>query len=394
MANQQILIVDDSPADRALYRRLLEQGGSFDIVEAELGEEGLAHCLATRPACVLLDYRLPDLDGLEFLAALPPAEGADAIPVVFLTGAGNERLVAEAMRAGAADYLPKSGLTASALCRAVNNAIDRHQLRASIHRHGHLLEESYAALARKHAEIHRFYHTLSHELKTPLTSAREFVAIVRDGIAGPVNDTQREYLDIARQSCDQMTRMLNDLLDATRLETGKLQLEFHLDDLAAVAAEALAAFALRAQGLGTGLHLTQAAALPPLRMDRQRVLQVFLNLLDNALKFTPPGGTISVALDRDPGRPEAAQIRVADTGCGIAPEHLQHIFERLYQVQAGDMDTKGGIGLGLTLCREIVERHGGTITAQSTPGVGTTFIFTLPIAGPTAAVEAAAPHRL
>ncbi len=378
MASQQILIVDDSPEDRALYRRLLEQGGSFTIVEADLGEEGLARCLAERPACVLLDYRLPDLDGLEFLAALPPQDGPQAIPVVFLTGEGNERLVAEAMRAGAADYLPKRGLTASALCRAVNNAIDRHQLRASIHQHGQLLEESYAALARKHAEIHRFYHTLSHELKTPLTSAREFIAILRDGIAGAVNDTQREYLDIALQSCDQMTRMLNDLLDATRLETGKLNLILKPAVLAEVAAQAIATVRLRAADSGIALTQTQAPDLPLVRMDRQRVLQVFINLLDNALKFTPRGGAIDVVLGHDPANPEQVLVTVSDTGRGIAPENLQHIFERLYQVQAGDMDTQGGIGLGLSLCREIVDHHGGTIAAASTPGVGTSFRFTLP----------------
>lgn len=379
-AERRLLIVDDSPEDRALYRRLIEQGASFHILEAELGEAGLALCRAERPDCVLLDYRLPDLDGLEILAALQDRDGQCAAPVVFLTGQGSERLVAEVMKAGAADYLPKKGLTSAALCRAVKNAIAQHQLRAAIHEHGRLIEERNAALARKNAEIQRFYHTLSHELKTPLTAAREFVAILLDGIAGPLNDTQREYLGIAKQSCDQMKRMLDDLLDAARLETGKLSLDLQPANIGEVAREVLAAFAPLAEEKGIRLRQSIAPGFPEVLIDRQRIAQVLTNLLNNALKFTEAGGEITARAspDPDPKWPHQVLIAVSDTGRGIAEEHLDAIFRRLYQVQESDMSTAGGMGLGLSLCRGIIRQHGGEIWVESQPGTGSTFFFTLP----------------
>ncbi len=185
----RILIIDDSAADREIYRHLLQEipEYDYDFLSAESGVEGLALCKSAHPDCVLLDYLLPDLTGLEFITALSQEETALLVPIIMLTGYGNEMIVAEAMRSGAADYLPKDVLSVKSLKRAVTNAVEKHQLRIAVESHRRMLEQTNIELLRKNEEIRSFYHMLSHELRTPLTAIREFVAIVLDGLGGPLN---------------------------------------------------------------------------------------------------------------------------------------------------------------------------------------------------------------
>lgn len=375
-----LVVVDDSPEDRDLYRRLLSQAGGpgYTVSEADSGAEGLRLCEAERPDCVLLDYRLPDIDGLGFLTGLAKEEGALPAPVVVLTGQGSEGLVAHIMKAGAADYLPKGSLSPSGLARAIGTAVERFRLERAVERQHRLLAETYGQLQQRNAEIQGFYHTLSHELKTPLTAACEFVAIVLDGLAGELTETQREYLSIAKQSCEQMRRLITDLLDATRLETGKLSIEPRPTALGELMRVAVACLAPLAEERGLQLEHTIAPDLPKVLVDRQRIAQVLANLLSNAIKFTQNGGRIAVTAGQDPEQPCFARVSVSDTGRGIAKEHLSPIFERLNQVHPDDAGSAGGLGLGLYLCRELIELHGGKIWADSQLGEGSTFSFTLP----------------
>ena len=149
-------------------------------------------------------------------------------------------------------------------------------------------------LMRRNQEIQSFYHTLSHELKTPLTAAREFIAILLDGLAGPLAAKQRDYLGIAHSSCEQMRLCLDDLLDATRLETGKMTLEFKATSIAALAREAVRTTELRARAKGIALELEMQPDLPAIEVDEHRITQVISNLLNNAVKYTPAGGRICV----------------------------------------------------------------------------------------------------
>ncbi|MGH8658148.1 MAG: response regulator [Gammaproteobacteria bacterium] len=218
----RILIVEDDPVYRELYRSLLDpigEHGGYCFLEAESGEAGLAQYRAEQPNCILLDYRLPDSDGLEFLLALGSEDGQISVPVIMLTGEGSEILVAKAMRAGAADYIPKSALSAMSLRRSISNAVEKFALRAAIAEQYRILVQTNLELQRKNAEIQQCYHMLSHETRTGLASAREFLSMVLDGL-GPLSETQREYLSNARERCDQITLALNDLLDSTRLESG------------------------------------------------------------------------------------------------------------------------------------------------------------------------------
>jgi signal transduction histidine kinase len=374
----RVLIIDDSPADQEIYRRLLLEnpGYTYDFLEAESGEMGLSLCLSSQPDCVLLDYLLPDLNGLQFLDALGGEADPPRFPVIMLTGYGNEMIVAEAMRAGAADYLPKDLLSAENLGRAVSNAVEKYQLRTAVENQRCMLEQTNTELVRKNEEIRSFYHMLSHELKTPLTAAREFVSILLDGLAGPLTDTQRDYLGIAKESCDQMTMGLNDLLDVVRLDTGKLHIDPSPFNIGVVVQRAVASLTPMAQEARIDLQHRLPLDLPELSFDARRIMQVLTNLITNALKFTPAGGQVIVEATAEPDG--SLLVSVCDTGRGIAPDHCAHIFERLYQARSDDEVFEGGLGLGLYICQEVIKLHRGEIWVESIPGQGSTFYFTLP----------------
>ena len=244
------------------------------------------------------------------------------------------------------------------------------------------VERTNADLRRKNDEIQNFYHTLSHELKTPLTSAREFVSIVIDGLAGGLNDTQREYLRIALESCNQLRVCINDLLDATRLETGKLNIELKPTALGELARRVVTT--LHPAALGKRIRLTcdVERGLPPVELDESRITQVITNLLNNALKFTEAGGAITVAVAASPEKSGVVEVSITDTGRGIPAEQVDRIFDRLYQVKSGDASTEHGVGLGLFICRELVRLHSGDIRVESQPGIGSTFTFELPVMAP------------
>jgi signal transduction histidine kinase len=376
----QVLIIDDNPSDQEICCQLLREHVEYDctFLCASSGKSGIALCQSARPDCVLVDYLLPDLDGIAFLAALDADLITLPFPIIMLTGYGNEMIVAEAMRAGAADYIPKDLLSAKILGRAVSNAIEKHQLRRAVEEQRRLLWRTNAELRRRNEEICTFYHMLSHELKTPLTAAREFVAIVIDGLAGPINETQREYLGIAKESCDQMNLGLNDLLDVARLDTGKLHIEPRLAEMATVVKRAVTMMLPMAQSAEIGLSYQVEPALPDIMMDARRIMQVLTNLIGNALKFTPSGGQVTVRVTPLPPEQDGILVAVCDTGRGIAPELRSRIFERLYQAREENEVFEGGLGLGLYICREVVKLHRGEIWVESTPGQGSTFFFTLP----------------
>jgi len=379
----QVLIIDDSPADQEICCQFLREHAEYDytFLCASSGKSGIELCQSAQPDCVLVDYLLPDLDGIAFLAALGADLSALPFPIIMLTGYGNEMLVAEAMRAGVADYLPKDVLSAKSLGRAITNAMEKHRLWRALEEQRRLLWRSNAELRRRNEEICTFYHMLSHELKTPLTAAREFVAIVIDGLAGPINETQREYLGIAKESCDQMTLGLNDLLDVARLDTGKLHLDPKRTEIATVVERAVAMMAPMAEKAGIALTAQVESSLPDLMMDARRMVQVLTNLIGNALKYTASGGWVTVRVTLLPPEQDGVLVAVSDPGRGIAPEQHARIFERLYQARAEDDVFEGGLGLGLYICREVVKLHRGEIWVESTPGQGSTFFFTLPLYG-------------
>jgi PAS domain S-box-containing protein len=220
-----------------------------------------------------------------------------------------------------------------------------------------------------------FVGSVSHELRTPLTAIKGYAEFLEDGIGGELPPQQQAFVGEILQGAARLERLVDDLLDFARLESGAFKLVLAEADL--VAKVRAIAHALRPQALDCAITLT--LRLPddpvPLRMDAGRIEQVLNNLVGNALKFTPPGGRVTVTV-----RPaaDAVRVEVADTGDGIAPSHLPHLFDRFYQVDNTSTRQVGGTGLGLTISKALVEAHGGTIGVESTPGRGSIFWFTLP----------------
>lgn len=218
-----------------------------------------------------------------------------------------------------------------------------------------------------------FTSVVSHELRTPLTSIRGALGLVAGGALGPIPDKAQRMLDIAADNTERLVRLINDILDIERMESGQITLEkssCHSGHLLRRAADAMAAMAD-----GAGVTLTTAADDTGVWADEDRMMQTLTNLVSNAVKFSPRGGTVRLEARR---QEEGVVFSVEDEGRGIPPEQIEQIFTPFHQVDSSDSREKGGTGLGLAICRTIVAQHGGRIWAESTPGRGSTFSFSVP----------------
>ena len=221
-----------------------------------------------------------------------------------------------------------------------------------------------------------FISHVSHELRSPLAALHQFTTIVLDGIAGEITAEQREYLEIVLKNALQLRDMIGDLLEVTRAEAGKLTINPQPVAMAEILKPILQTFERRAAEKGISLRAIHHADLPLVQADENRIGQVLSNLLDNALKFTSQGTvSISACEDRQPG---FLRIDVRDTGCGIPAEGLTKVFDRLYQAPNRLNASRKGLGLGLHICKQLVEMHGGRIWVESRDGHGATLSFTLP----------------
>lgn len=220
-----------------------------------------------------------------------------------------------------------------------------------------------------------FVANVSHELRTPLTSIEGFSQALLDGVAQ--DDAQRSrYLEIINAECRRATRILRDLLALSRLDAGEVSLHPAPLQIPAFLAEVRQRFTTPATEKGVELTLDAPSSLPVIQVDRDRLEQILINLVDNALKFTETGGRISVAARPEP--PGRVVFTVNDTGAGIPPEDLPHIFDRFFRVERSRAQQFGGSGLGLSICKLLVETMGGSISVQSIPGSGTAFTVNLP----------------
>ncbi len=423
----RILIVDDSPEDRDLYRRLLSQDPErrYQLLESETGEEGLQAALDPRTDCLLLDYRLPDMDGLEFLARLRPER---RVPVIVLTGQGNEAVAVEAMKSGAQDYLLKGSVTRQTLQSAMRNAIEKVALQreveertAELGRANEALQRMYddlellvrqrtAELSRANEDLKReiavrrwaederakllvreqearrqaeeanrmkdeFLATVSHELRTPLNAMLGWAQVLR---LGKLDDAaSARALETIERNARAQAQLIADLLDVSRIITGKLRLDVQPVELPRIIEAALEGVRPGADAKGIRMDIALDRLGSPVLGDADRLQQVVWNLLSNAIKFTPRGGSVAVRLH--PRGPNA-EIRVSDTGAGIRPDFLPYVFDRFRQAESAITRTHGGLGLGLSIVRHLVELHGGSVAVDSDgEGRGAAFTVLLPV---------------
>src|SRR2546426_8268479 len=225
-----------------------------------------------------------------------------------------------------------------------------------------------------------FVSTVSHELRTPMTSIKGYVDNILDGLTGALTERQSYYLNRVKSNVERLTRMINELLDLSRIEAGKVDLNLGNVHMREFVSEVVEGFQGMAQQKGVALRTHQSDELPVVRCDHDKLHQVLTNLVQNAIKFTPTGGEVRVESQvRDDG---CLQIGVIDTGCGIPPHELDKVFEQFYRGESASPDDPRW-GLGLAIAKSLVKLHGGQIWVESTPGQGSRFYFTVPIAPPT-----------
>jgi signal transduction histidine kinase len=368
----QILLVEDNAGDALLLREMFrkEKPGSFELTHLLRMSEAVAHLAKGGVDVVLLDLGLPDGHGLDTVRRAHAV--APDVPVIVLTGLDDEELAAAAMAEGAQDYLIKGQIENRALPRALRHATERFRMQ----RETELLRTNQMQFKDE------FLSHVSHELRSPLTAIYQFVTILLDRLAGELQPKQHEYLEIVLRNVKQLQSMINDLLEVTRMQAGKLAIEVQstpIEDAIGYAVNTLQG-AADAKGINLSAVVGSASLpLPPVCADPMRVRQILIILLDNAIKFTPANGVVQVRARVSEENSGLVLLEISDSGCGISPHLTERIFERLFQAADPASAGRKGLGLGLYICKELVTRQGGRIWAENTPVRGAVFFFTLPI---------------
>jgi signal transduction histidine kinase len=374
----KLLIVDDNPGDRALYQALLleaDPGTEYRFEEADCAGAALARLRTGAFDCVLLDYLLPDRVGLEVLQIIRE-QGPARFPVVMLTGYGDEATAVCAMQSGAQGYVPKRDLDGEALLGALNQALHSFQCTQSLERHRREMDSRNRELEQKCRQAEGIYREVLGILGKPVRRIRDRIGALA-GADAQATDLQRDTRILELQAdSERLLRTLMNLLDNPGMSVGKLLISTRPQSLMEVVSDAVKAFRTVADAADVRVSVRVQPGLPDVPIDRYRIEQVLINLLDNAIRFTPPRGHVSLLVGWSPGGADAITVSVRDTGCGIPPERQSSLFERPAEGAGTDA---AGLGLGLPICREIIRSHQGTIRVDSTPGQGTCVSFSLPL---------------
>ena len=386
-----VLLVDDMPANLLALRAVLTPL-DVRLVEASSGEEALSHLAHETFAVALLDVQMPTMDGFELARRLRASPEGRELPIIFLTAIHrDEDYARRGYASGAADYITKP-FDVDVLRARVRAFVDlfhqRERLRErqvgertrerddAMRRLAELLESERAA--RKEAEIanhakDEFLATVSHELRTPLNAILGWAVIARRKVENP--DVEAALATIERNARAQM-RIIEDMLDVGRIISGKLRLEIGPVKVADAVHGAAQAVRPAADAKGVKLDIEVDEDVATIGADADRLQQIIWNVLSNAIKFTPAGGSVHLSASRDDSD---VVIRVTDTGQGVPPQFLSSLFERFRQADGSTTRRHGGLGLGLAIVRQLVDAHGGTVHAESEGiGKGATFTITLP----------------
>jgi signal transduction histidine kinase len=401
----RILIVDDDARNRALMEIALD-GEGFELASASGGVEALSMVAQRAPHLILLDVSMPGMDGYQVAARLKADPATRSVPIIMVTALDDRDARLRGLEVGAEDFLSKPidrkelKVRVRNLARLKTADDDRYGLAlanevssrtADLLERTQTLEQQATDLYARTALLEQmrvdqlkfkndFLSHVSHELRSPLTAIKQFTSILESGLAGALTQEQGEYLRIVLRNVDQLQSMIDDLLEVTRLETGKLTILPERVSLAEAIADAVDTLRENARLKDIEVTIVATDNLPPAHADPTRLRQIIINLLENAIKFTPPGGQVSVTAQVRATMPPMLQCDVSDSGCGVGADAAPHIFERLYQADNGAASSRKGLGLGLHICNELVQRQQGTIRARDhAPLAGTTFSFTLPV---------------
>lgn len=363
----RILIVDDNLLNRMTLARGVQQQGHSTAL-AENGHEALAMLRAEAFDLLLLDIIMPEMDGFAVLETMRADAALRAIPVIVVSALDEMESVVRCIEAGAEDYLPKP----------FDPVLLRARIGASLEKKW--LRDQEQAHLRQLMELNelknRFLGMAAHDLRSPLTATQGFVKLLIKGRLGPLADAQREMLERVHVSSQKMLDLIDDLLDITAIEAGRLSLEPSEVDLARFLRECHGSQLILAQVKSIALSLELPEATPAVRMDPARIEQVISNLVSNAVKFSYPNTSVQLSA-RVNGR--EVEIAVTDQGQGIPGDEIPKMFSDFARTSVRPTGDEKSTGLGLAIAKRIVTGHGGRIWVESEVGRGSTFTFSLPL---------------
>ncbi|MFQ5773133.1 MAG: ATP-binding protein [Kiloniellaceae bacterium] len=363
-----ILIVDDDPVQRILLREAVERVG-LRAEEAEGGTEGIAKTRALRPDLIILDVIMPDLDGFAVCALVRGDPDIAHLPVLLVTGLDDIDSIERAFEAGATTFLTKP----------INLSLLGHQLKYMLRASRMELELRESMRMAQEASVAKsqFLANMSHELRTPLNAILGFSEIMHREQLGPIGTPRyRTYAQDINKSATHLLQIINDILDISKIESGKFEVHDDVFSLQQILDSVTRLMRPRAGEAAVSLNMEVDPDLPVLRSDELRLKQVLLNLVSNAVKFTPPGGQVAV-------RANIAEngdliVAVADTGIGIPASEIRRVLSIFEQVDGGLNRKYEGTGLGLPLAKLITERLGGHLVLESEFGKGTRVTLVFP----------------
>src|SRR6185437_13870946 len=417
----RILVVDDVERNLVALDALLASP-TVDVVRARSGEEALRALERHDFALIVLDVRMPVMDGFETAAAIRQAEGPRPVPIIFVTAHGSTQAqLAKAYALGASDFIEKP-IDPEAVRSKVRVITDLSRMVQDVRRDAQAKQEQALREERERWETERlrarvveqerataaehvarveaenanklkdeFLATLWHELRTPLSAIAGWVGLIN--ARGAVEPSFSRGMEAIDRNTRAQVKLIDDMLDTSRILAGKLRLEVTTVDLVSLIDRSVEAMRPAAERKRLSVTGKVDRDLPPALGDPDRLQQILGNVLSNAVKFTPEGGEVSLVAERDDS---FARLTIRDTGKGISADFLPQMFDRFRQEHGGTSRPHSGLGIGLALARDLVELHGGTIEARSDgPGRGATFVIRLPlgaaVAGNAEANRAAAP---
>ncbi len=370
-----ILVVDDNEMNRDVLSRRLERQG-YAVAMAENGRQAMDAVRRRAFDLVLLDVMMPDMDGYEVLQELKADETLRHIPVIMISAVDELDSLVRCIKMGAEDYLPKP-FDPTLLKARIGACLAKKRAHDSEVRLFKQLQQNYTRLQELEQLRDDLTHMIVHDLRTPLTSLISGIQTL--AVVGDLDEIQREMVAIATEGGESLLGMINDLLDVEKMESGAMQLEYAVLDAADLVAGAADQVASLFASENLSLVTRIAADVPSFQGDETKLRRILVNLLGNAIKFTPAGGAVKVdvRLDVIGG---SLLFSVSDTGEGIPAEAFERIFEKFGQVESRHGGRRLSTGLGLAYCKLAVAAHGGDIRVESVPHEGSTFSFTIPLA--------------
>jgi len=367
---RKVLVVDDDRLNIRILNSIL-QGEGYALAEAGSGERALEVYPKFQPDLVLLDVVLPGIDGFETCRQHKKTHGGNCAPVIFITAKNESDDIVEGLSVGGADYLPKPFKEKEVLAR-----IRTHLQNKVLLEQQRLLVEK---LNKADAAKTRFLGMAAHDLRNPLASIRGLSEFLREGAVGPLSPEQRGLVDTILGASQSMLNLVNELLDVATIQSGVLKLHLEPHPLADLLAKSVMLTNIQAAEKKTRVVMGPDCAAPMPPIDVGKIRQVIDNLLSNAVKFSPAGATITASIQLDPARGTCG-ISVRDQGPGIPEGERDKLFKDFSRLSIRPTGGEKSTGLGLAICRNIVEAHHGTIGAENLPMGGCEFRVTLPLA--------------